>query len=202
MTREQKANRNVASGAIVVETINVTNYERAEDAIATRNADIAFIQEHTTRQVVVQGTIAGAIKREMDVHLGKACEVGPQVGAGVGAVRHIKAKLECVPCPCVTKECKKYEHIGRLGRYQIANGQWSAEVYNIYGYTNGATRRIQAQKTDEIIAAIQDEREAEGKKATIILGDFNAELKDISTAWEALQAGELHDVATLPRGGI
>ena len=177
--KEQEAKKGGARNNIIIETINVTAYEKAEDLLAKRNADVIFIQEHLVRKMVRQAVQAGAAKRDMDLHLGDACEVGMQATAGVGAITSTKAHTHCVARECLAEEARKYENIGRLGKYQLACHEWSIEVYNIYAYTNGANKIEQAEKTNDLIEAIKLDMKANGRPPCMILGDLNAEPKHI-----------------------
>ena len=116
-------------------------------------------------------------------------------------IRHVEAHVKCVPRALTLQRSAEYERVGRLGRYQLANHDWSIDVYNFYGYTNGADKPSQAAQTNEIIETILEERKARKGGPAIMMGDLNAEPKHIAALQEALDSGEWHDVATLPIQG-
>ena len=126
----------------------------SQPVLRDMEGDAVFFQEHTL------GAEKASLAKALAAEKGWRMDIGPvnqgtdKVTAGVGAMWNEKVlKVQLVKL--VTAGARDLEAIGRLRKYVIQHAHgYPFTVYNIYGWTNGATDHDANGKTNELLEEV------------------------------------------------
>ena len=186
-----------APGHTVVEVKNCTCLSSHLDAFGRRYADLSLLQEVTCNQQ--QAAIARAELALNDRQL-LCTGTDPNLSnftVGVGGIANKNDSLFFLDP--LAPAFKRAMELDRAALVAFGKGKGSrlTYFYVVYGYTNGSNAPAQAAATCWIFQAIIDDIQRRPDGAIFIVGDFNANLRDIPSIVHLLDDLQWTDVGAI-----
>ena len=162
---------------LIVWSINVTSLNTTKEILAETDAHIVLIQEHSCTNAQLAKCKKELRKSGWNLHASPTT----QGAKGSGVACMVKMPIIAVPWRATSQAFKELHNIGRCGIYECEVGGDKIVLVNVYGATGGHQDTDAAQKTDYIMAAVQEEMEMKDMKGARIYlcGDINADVEDI-----------------------
>ena len=194
----------------VLESQNCTSCSAHFKAITKRPVHICCLQETCTSDQS-RGTVRKALAKRGWASAVSPCspETAKPTAVVTTSIRHPGKLVEITG---VTPEFREAYKSGRISICMVAiNAQLACYIINCYGWTNGHTDTTAASRTDGLICCALHELDHHPCLPRFIVGDINAEVKDIaslhslcSIGWTDLwgqrtDVGSFTQSANLPR---
>ena len=168
---------------IDIQSLNITSLSANTELLAKMSGHLIFLQELAATKAMVKKS--AKYLREMGWKIYASPVAETIKGSGVGVMA--RTPLTVIEWKPRSATYKALYSIGRCAIYGIevqGEAMWFAVIY---GATGGHCSQEAAQKTDIAMACLIDELADVVGDPMGIIGDVNAEIEDIPTAWDLVE---------------